>query len=277
MIEHLTNEAKGEVDVRLIGRIDKRTNARRLARRTVLAAAAPGIPWYQCNTRPLLIGASVGHVDITAGTIGAFVTRGDAICVLSNNHVFANEDLARAGDPILQRATYDGGKQASERVARLRFWIKLKKTGTNFVDAALGEIDESVRCDVSRLHDLVNGTDRKLAGPSPGFVDEGEAVFKIARTTGPTEGRVSAFDLDNVIVNYDGGNLRFDNQVEIEGVGSKTFSDGWRQRLADCERQDGGRRAAVCRRRQWRLERTRTDLRQPIQRVLKDLKATLLF
>ena len=45
-------------------------------------------------------------------------------------------------------------------------------------------------------------------------------VFKIGRTTGATGGRVTAFDLDNVIVNYDSGNLRFDGQLEIEGVGN---------------------------------------------------------
>ena len=31
---------------------------------------------------------------------------------------------------------------------------------------------------------------------------------------------MTAFDMDNVIVNYDTGNLRFDNQIEIEGAGS---------------------------------------------------------
>jgi hypothetical protein len=31
--------------------------------------------------------------------------------------------------------------------------------------------------------------------------------------------------MDNVVVEYDAGNLRFDGQVEIEGVGQKPFSD----------------------------------------------------
>ena len=30
----------------------------------------------------------------------------------------------------------------SERVARLRFWIKLKKAGANVADAALGEVEK---------------------------------------------------------------------------------------------------------------------------------------
>lgn len=37
---------------------------------------------------------------------------------------------------------------------------------------------------------------------------------------------MTAFELDNVVVDYDLGNLRFDNQVEIEGTGSGPFSDG---------------------------------------------------
>jgi hypothetical protein len=224
LIDQLTRRANGEVEVRIIGRIDKRAKARRAPRGAGAAVAV--LPWYQQNTRPLLIGASVGHVDITAGTLGAFVTRGKATYLLSNNHVFANEDRASAADWILQRAAYDGGKQPSERVARLRFWIKLKTSGANVVDAALAEVDKNVPYDVSRLRGLIDGLDRKLTGVASAPVDEGDAVFKVGRTTGPTAGRITAFELDNVVVNYDSGNLRFDNQVEIEGTGRASFSDG---------------------------------------------------
>jgi hypothetical protein len=276
LMEQITLQANGEIDLRIIGRIDKRATARRASRKDVRAAAA-AIPWYQRNTRPLLIGASVGHVVVTAGTIGAFVTRGEATFLLSNNHVLANEDLARAGDRILQRAAYDGGKRASEQVARLRFWIRLKKTGANFVDAALAELDKAVPCDVSRLRGLVNGVDRKLAGLGPELIDEGEAMFKIGRTTGPTKGRITAFDLDNLIVNYDRGNLRFDNQIEIEGAGRKTFSDGG----------DSGSLIVNARNEAAALLFAGSDsggsnglgltYASPIHRVLKDLKATLLL
>ena len=276
LLQHLTREAKGEVDVRVIGRIDKRARARR--------AAAPGsiladavIPWYQRNTRPLSIGASVGHVDVTAGTISAFVKRGGATYLLSNNHVLAKEDQARAGDRILQRAKYDGGRDPSERVARLRFWIKLKQTGANFVDAAIAEIDKGIAYDASRLRGLVHGEDRKLMGLGAAFTDEGELVFKIGRTTGATGGRVTAFDLDNVVVNYDKGNLRFDGQIEIEGVGNAAFSDGG----------DSGSLIVNARMEAAALLFAGGDsggsngrgltYANPIHRVLKDLKATLLF
>jgi hypothetical protein len=275
LMEHLARQARGEVDVRIVGRIDKRARARRAAGNAVAAAAV--IPWYQRNTRPLSIGASVGHVDVTAGTIGAFVKRGKATYLLSNNHVLAKEDQARAGDRVLQRAKYDGGREPSERIARLRFWIRLKQKGVNFVDAALAELDKGVRYDASRLRSLVNGVDRKLIGTGAAFVDEGETVFKIGRTTGPTGGRVTAFDLDNVIVNYDTGNLRFDGQIEIEGAGNTAFSDGG----------DSGSLIVNARMEAAALLFAGGDsggsnglgltYANPIHRVLKDLKATLLF
>jgi hypothetical protein len=274
LMDQLTRQARGEIDVRVIGRIDRRARAAR-ANRGVVAAAVT--PWYRKNTRPLSIGASVGHVDVTAGTIGAFVKRGKAAYLLSNNHVLANEDQAKAGDRILQRAAYDGGRQPSERVARLRYWIRLKKTGANAVDAAIAEIDEGIAYDAARLRGLVKAADRTLAGVGPALVDEGDAVFKIGRTTGATAGRITAFDLDNVIVNYEIGNLRFDGQIEIEGAGSAPFSDGG----------DSGSLIVNARMEAAALLFAGGDsggsnglgltYANPIQRVLTDLKATLLF
>jgi len=37
---------------------------------------------------------------------------------------------------------------------------------------------------------------------------------------------VTAFELDNVVVGNDLGNLRFDNQIEIEGAANEAFSAG---------------------------------------------------
>jgi hypothetical protein len=276
ILDRIVREARGEVDVRVVGRIDKRARASRAARPSLRPDAAPA-PWYRNNTRPLLIGASVGHVAITAGTIGAFVRRDRMICVLSNNHVLANEDLARAGDRILQRARYDGGRQPSERIARLRFWVRLRDARANFVDAALAAIDADIPFDASRLRDIRNGADGVLAGVGPEPPGDGEAVFKVGRTTGPTEGRVSAFDLDNLVVGYDRGNLRFDNQVEIESLGPGSFSDGG----------DSGSLIVNARMEAVGLLFAGSDrgganglgltYANPIQRVLADLKATLLL
>lgn len=214
IVDHLKDQARGEIDIRLVGRIDKRAKKK-----------ATDV-WYRRNTRPLLIGASAGHVDVTAGTIGAFVDRGGTISMLSNNHVLANEDKAAARDWILQRASFDGGKRQTEGVARLSHWVKFKRRGSNFVDAAVAALTDAQKHEPRLLRELVNGKDRRLKGLGPEFIDEGASVYKIGRTTGATKGRVTAFDLDNVVVNYDVGNLRFDGQIEIEGAGAKPFSDG---------------------------------------------------
>jgi hypothetical protein len=215
IVDHLKSEAKGEVDIRMVGRIDKRAKNRQ-----------DNAPWYRGNARPLAMGASVGHFDVTAGSLGAFVSRRGSICMLSNNHVLANEDEGAAGDMILQRAKFDGGRRPAEGVARLSRWVRLKRRGSNQVDAAIAVLNNNQSHNPQLLRELVNGRNRKLKGLGPSFIDEGETVYKIGRTTGPTKGRVTAFDLDNVVVNYDVGNLRFDGQIEIEGSGTTSFSDG---------------------------------------------------
>jgi hypothetical protein len=53
-----------------------------------------------------------------------------------------------------------------------------------------------------------------------------DAVAKIGRTTAMTEGRITAFEVDNVQVDYDGGTATFDGQLEIESTGTGLFSDG---------------------------------------------------
>jgi hypothetical protein len=222
----LEEQARGEVDIRQVGRIDKRARSRRARLRRRAASRRASVPWYQQNARPLLIGASVGHVEVTAGTLGAFVERSGVISILSNNHVLANEDRAAAGDAILQRAKFDGGARRSEQVARLSHWVRLKRRGSNLVDAAIATLDAGVEHDADLLKGLVDGSDRRLRGVGQHPVDEGDFVYKLGRTTGPTRGRVTAFDLDNVVVNYDVGNRRFDGQIEIEGTSIGPFSDG---------------------------------------------------
>ncbi|HYH83070.1 MAG TPA: hypothetical protein VEX86_24960 [Longimicrobium sp.] len=263
LVEHLVSQAKGEADVRMVGRIDKRQIA--------------GPPWNQGKVRPVMIGTSVGHPDVTAGTVGAFVTAGGKTFILSNNHVLANENLAKAGDRIVQPGTLDGGKSPKDAVARLRKFIALKVPGANFVDAAIAELDAGVSFDRSLMRGLVGGADRTLSGLGPAFVDESTPVFKLGRTTGATEGRVTAFDLDNVVVSYGIGNVRFDDQVEIEGTGNAPFSDGGDSgsiivngdmqavALLFAGGDTGGTNG---------LGLTYAN---PIHRVLSDLKVTLLF
>src|SRR5205823_2220494 len=170
------------------------------------------------------IGLSCGHFKITAGTLGCFVRLiGEAgkLFVLCNNHVLADENKAKVGDAILQAGAFDGGKNPQDMVATFTKTVKLKKTGANLIDAAIAEIKTGLEADLRTIKGL-----GRLAGLGAAFVDEGTEVAKLGRTTDLTRGRVTAFELDNVVVGYDLGNLRFDNQIEIEGAGDEAFSAG---------------------------------------------------
>ncbi len=205
-VEKIRKQARGEVDVRYIGRVMKQA-----------------APWHQQRNRPLRIGGSIGHFKITAGTLGCFV-RGredDSPLILSNNHVLANENRAKKGDAILQPGRFDDGQNPKDGVGTLLSFVKLKRIGANLVDCAIAGLKSGTEHDHRKLTGL-----GKLAGVGDVVIDEGAAVGKVGRTTGVTHGRVTAFELDNVVVGYDIGELRFDNQIEIEGAGNAPFSQG---------------------------------------------------
>ena len=72
--------------------------------------------------RPIVPGISIGHKNITAGTLGCFVTAaGDEVQALSNNHVFANSNDALLGDAIFQPGPYDGGNSTHTAAILTRF------------------------------------------------------------------------------------------------------------------------------------------------------------
>jgi hypothetical protein len=207
-VAQIRKRAKDEVDVRFIGRVRKWR----------------AIPWNQKRVRPLQIGVSCGHYNITAGTLGCFVhPRGDeeTLLILSNNHVLADEDNAKVGDAILQPGSFDGGKNPKDLVARFTKAISLTQTAVNYVDAAVAVVEDKIKTNLR----MIKGQGR-LGGLGPEFLDAGTEVAKLGRTTGLTHGRISAFELDNVVVRYGLGDLRFDNQIEIEGGGQKSFSEG---------------------------------------------------
>jgi hypothetical protein len=206
-MDAIMRKAKREVDVRYIGQVTKRA----------------AIPWYQKRTRPLRVGASIGHFKITAGTLGAFVRSRDdgSVLIVSNNHVLANENKAKKGDHIIQPGEFDGGQNPAAKVGELFRFVRLKKAGANLVDGAVASIDGAIPFDHRTLTGL-----GKLAGLGDPVLAEDDAVGKVGRTTGTTKGRVSAFELDNVVVDYGLGVLKFDNQVEIESTGSDPFSQG---------------------------------------------------
>lgn len=72
-------------------------------------------------------GVSIAHYMVGAGTFGAVVRDRDTNekLILSNNHVLANSNGARIGDPILQPGELDGGVHPSDVVAYLERYQQL--------------------------------------------------------------------------------------------------------------------------------------------------------
>ncbi len=206
-VEQIAKKSKGEMDLLYVGPITKRAT-----------------PWGQQRHRPLKIGISVGHVAVNAGTLGCFVRKQDGsdTLILSNNHVLANENKGKVGDTILQPGNYDGGTDPGDKVAELASMARLKKTQPNAVDAAIAVLSQGIDCDPRTIRGL-----GALAGQGASFLDPGAEVAKLGRTTGLTHGRVIAFELDNVVVDFGLGLLRFDGQFAVEGVeDKKPFSRG---------------------------------------------------
>jgi len=74
-------------------------------------------------------GDSIGHYNITAGTLGGFVAdtlEGDTV-ILSNNHVLADQNHGEPGDPIYSPGKADGGT-AADTVAYLRRFVPMNLT-----------------------------------------------------------------------------------------------------------------------------------------------------
>jgi len=166
--------------------------------------------------RPVPIGVSTGHPSITAGTIGCRVTNGSAIFALSNNHVYANENLASLGDNVLQPGPYDGGLNPADAIGTLADFEPIDFNGDNTIDAAIA---------LSSTAQLGNAT------PSGGYGTPSSTpvaavinmpVMKYGRTTGLTKGKVYALNA-TVNVGYDSGVALFVNQIIIT---PGTFSAG---------------------------------------------------
>jgi len=154
------------------------------------------------RVRPAPGGVSIGHEDITAGTLGGLVFDQDtnARVILSNNHVLANTNQGAAGDAILQPGPADGGTLA-DRIATLTRWVQIdfSDAGENLVDAAIATpVDQAdVTWDTLHIGPQTPSVIRILGGS-----DLGLPVQKTGRTTDHTTGFVQAIHA-TVRVKYD--------------------------------------------------------------------------
>lgn len=207
-----------DADVRRTGRI------RGLSDETVVRPRPPVIRARSLGetgrVRPLRPGVSVAHVDVSAGTLGAFVHVEGAVHVLSNYHVLSGTPQASVGDVVVQPGPADGGQAPRDRVGTLAARVELEPNGHALVDCAIARLDpELTEPDLQYPVGRVTTTAAVLGG---------ESVGKIGRTTAVTRGNVTAIELDDVVVGYDDelGELSFDNQIEVESTGPGPFSRG---------------------------------------------------
>src|SRR6059036_1140963 len=157
--------------------------------------------------RPAPGGVSIGHVQITAGTLGVLARRNGRPVILSNNHVLANQNAGRVGDPILQPGP------VARFLARLFAPLlhaagwglkRLPSGASNLVDAAVAEPIET-----RLVTPEILGIGRVRGTKEP---EIGMPVRKSGRTTGVTQGRITAIDAV-VEVDYGGPTAIFREQI----------------------------------------------------------------
>ena len=206
--------------------------------------------------RPAPGGVSIGHYQITAGTLGCVVRdkATNARLILSNNHVLANSNDGAIGDPILQPGPVDGGFTGTDTIAHLERFVKIKygsQPGECNISSALASVANFLARLVGSKHQLqsiridaaaTNQVDAALARPVfdgdvlddilnigavSGWVaaELGMPLRKSGRTTGLTSGEVVVLDA-TVTVGYDAGRqATFDNQI-VAGPISKGGDSG---------------------------------------------------
>lgn len=190
--------------------------------------------------RPAPGGVSIGHVNISAGTLGCLVTRNGEHFILSNNHVLADSNAGVIGDPIVQPGRHDGGTLA-DQIATLEDFVPLDfGTGPSSCPIATGAeramnwlarvAGSSHRVQAFRETLALNRVDAAIARPlSEDLLDGrileigvprgtreatlGIQVKKSGRTTGLTLGQISQVDV-TVRVGYgDGKAAIFEDQL----------------------------------------------------------------
>ncbi len=191
---------------------------------------------HTARVRPAPGGVSIAHERVTAGTLGIRVRRtsGEAV-ILSNNHVLANSNEAKAGDRILQPGPYDGGRP-QDAIAELAEYVPIQFRDQDpsglgrLLERTLGPLLAPIGLGVRRLPSgNTNLVDAAVARPlkedlvAPDILEIGRVagtveaaigarIKKSGRTTGLTHGRVTALDA-SVEVDYGGKTALFRRQI----------------------------------------------------------------
>ena len=118
-----------------------------------------------------------------SGTLGALVSDGQALYILSNNHVLARSSQAAVGEDVSQPGMIDNGCQPGTIVADVS---KYPALGSSNVDAALAQLRDNAMDEKGTIMD-VGVPSATTVAPSAGL-----PVKKSGRTTGLTTGSIGS-------------------------------------------------------------------------------------
>jgi len=166
---------------------------------------------YTGRYRPSPAGVSTSRADqMAAGTIGWFLIDSQGtIYMISNNHVWANENKAQKGDPLVQPGVLDGGIPLVDVIGTLNSFIPIdfSQNAQNYVDLAIADI-----VDMSKIYTTIIDF-----GGVCGKEDatQGSTVTKVGRTTGITSGQVTD-TAATIQVEYDSGTATFSDLYVVQ-------------------------------------------------------------
>lgn len=183
----------------------------------------PGGPGGQApRRRPLVAGSSIGHVNLSAGTLGAFVRAPDgALLALSCNHVLVEGNARTGEDAILQPGRKDGGLQPGDVVGALDRFARLTYLD-NVADAAAASILPEAMPTDTGLPGLGPITGACSMADVRARSDAAALVQKVGRSTGLTRGRIRT--MYPFHVGYPEGLRPFASLIEVEGEDGRPFS-----------------------------------------------------
>lgn len=203
--------------------------------------------------RPAPGGVSIGHYQITAGTLGVTVIdkkTGEEL-ILSNNHVLADCNEGQIGDAILQPGPFDGGI-TSDAIAELCRFVPLefslviptseiavKSAGINSIFTGSGPHHRMLPV---RTSEKENTVDAAVALPERRCIVDDKileigvlegilqaeldmAVEKSGRTTGHTTGIVKTMDVTVTVYYGDLISALFSHQI-LADIVSKSGDSG---------------------------------------------------
>jgi hypothetical protein len=163
--------------------------------------------------RPSPAGVSTSRADENAaGTIGWFlVDENGEVYAVSNNHVWAKENLGSPGDPLLQPGRLDGGDPERDVLFELLDFVPIDfRGGFNRVDVAVARV-----LDFSSVYTSILNIGGVTGKRVPGV---GETVTKMGRSTGLTSGTVTD-DSATLQVEFDTGTALFTDVLIARGSG----------------------------------------------------------